>query len=81
MEGLTRATFNSARDGDPTAVLQMEKAADEGSKDAEAILLQLVRETMAANGSDDFKANLTRVADANPFLHRAYLNGNGAKNW
>ena len=81
MDGLTRATFNSARDGDPSAMTLLETAAEEGSKNAEGILLQLTRETMAANGSEDFHANFTRVADANPTLHRAYLNSNGVKSW
>ena len=79
MEVLTRATFNAARDGDPTAMLQMEKAAEEGSPDAGPILLELVRETMAANGSDDFKGSLYRVAVANPKLHESYLNANGVR--
>lgn len=79
MEVLTRATFNAARDGDPTAMLQMEKAAEEGSKEAGPILLELVRETMAANGSEDFNANFYRVAVANPKLHESYLNSNGVK--
>ena len=81
MEVLTRATFNAASDGDATAMLQMEKAAEEGSKDAGPILLQIIRETMAANGSDDFKANFTRVAEANPRLHEAYLNANGVRQY
>ena len=81
MEVLTRQTFEAARDGDPSAMLLLEKAAEEGSKDAEAILLQLVRETMATNGSEDFQANFKRVAAANPTLHEAYLNANGVKSW
>ncbi len=79
MEGLTRAIFNAATDGDPTAMLQMEKAADEGSKDAEGILFQLVRENQAATGESNFRVALTRVAEANPRLHIAYLNCNGTK--
>ena len=79
MEGLTRQTFNAALDGNPTAMLQMKDAADDGSKDAEGILLQLVRENQAATGERDFVVAFTRVAEANPTLHRAYLNCNGSK--
>ena len=76
MEVFTRAVFNAACDGEPSAVALLETVAEVGSKRAEGILLQLIRETMATNGSSDFKANFERVAAANPQLHAAYLNGN-----
>ena len=76
MDVLTRATFIAARDGDPSAVLLMERAASEGSKEAEGILLQLTRENMAETGEQDFVLAFTRTAAANEILHRAYLNAN-----
>ena len=79
MEELTRAIFNAATDGDQAAMLQMEKAADEGSKDAEGILFQLIRENQAVTGEKDFAVAFTRVAEANKLLHIAYLNCNGTK--
>ena len=79
MDVLTRATFNAARDGDKSAVLLMEQAASEGSKEAEGILLQLTRENMAETGEQDFVLAFTRTAAANELLHRAYLSGNGTK--
>ena len=77
MMTLTRATFNAARDDDPSAVLAMEQAASEGSKDAETILLQLTRENMAETGESDFVLAFARTAAANQQLHLAYLNANG----
>ena len=79
MELLTRATFNAACDGEPSAMALLETAAEVGTKDAEKILIQLTRENMAATGDNDFNATFARVAEANPLLHEAYLNGNGSK--
>lgn len=79
MEGLTRVIFNAATDGDKAAMLQMEKAADEGSKDAEALLFQLTRENQVATGESNFGVAFARVAEANQLLHIAYLNCNGPK--
>jgi len=79
MEVLTRATFNAARDGDPTAMLQMEKAAEEGSRDAGPLLIQLTRDNMAATGESNFNVAFPRVAGANLKLLEAWLNANGVK--
>ena len=76
-----RATFRAAQQGDEAAEAKLMEFAVVGDKDAEAILLQLTRENMAAAGEDDFKAAFTRVAAANPTLHEAYLNANGVKSW
>ena len=76
MDGLTRATFNSAMDGDASAMAALETAAEVGSKEAEGILLQLVRENMLATREEDFAAAFQRVTDAHPQLHQAYLNAN-----
>lgn len=76
MEVLTRAVFNKACDGDPLAVALLKAVAPEGSKAAEPILLQLIRERMAATGESDFAAAFSREAAANPLLHSAYLNAN-----
>jgi len=81
MEVLTRAVFNAARDGDASAMALLETAAEVGTKAAEKILLQLTRENMAATGEKEFNVAFPRVAEANPELHRAYLNANGTKNW
>lgn len=76
---LKKMTFDAACKGDPAAIALMQAAADEGSKDAEAILLQLTRENMAKTGEKDFTVAFNRVAAANSLLHIAYLNGNSVK--
>ena len=77
MDAFTRVIFNKARDGDPSAMALLETVAQEGSKNAEGILFQLIRENQAATGERDFAVAFSLVAEANPKLHRAYLNANG----
>ncbi len=77
MNVFTRATFDAACNGDPLAKALLVAVAQEGSKDAEGILLQLTRENQAATGEKDFAAAFARVSAANPKLHRAYLNAVG----
>jgi len=47
--------------------------------DAGEELLRLTRKAMAATGDDNFNATFSRVAAANPELHKEYLDSNGEK--
>lgn len=40
-------------------------------------LYAMTREAMLENGSDDFSACFARVCEAEPELHREYLDSNG----
>ncbi len=79
MTVLTRAVFNAAKDGNPSAMALLESAAEVGTKDAEFLLLELTRENQAETGETDFAVAFNRVAAANPILHTAYLNANGTR--
>ena len=79
MEVLTRAVFDAARGGEPSAMALLKTAAQVGTKEAEGLLLRLTRENQAETGEKDFNAAFIRVAAANPLLHKSYLNGNGKK--
>jgi len=58
----------------------LHKTDDEISEsDPEAALLALVRKNQADTGEGDFTKCFSRVAAANPKLHRAYLDSNGEK--
>lgn len=53
------------------------KPGDENFEDPEAELLTLVRKNQADTGEPDFTKCFSRVAAANPKLHKAYLDSNG----
>ena len=76
MDVFTRTIFNKAHNGESSAVALLETVAQEGSKNAEGILFELTRECQAATGERDFAVAFTLVSEANPKLHRAYLNAN-----
>ena len=73
-----RATFRAAQEGDQVAVELLTKIALEGDKEAEFVLMEEIRK---AQLTSDFRfaEAFRRVTDANPTLHRAYLNCNGSK--
>ena len=53
------------------------KPGDDDFEDPEAELLSLVRKNQADTGESDFVKCFSRVAAANPKLHKAYLDSNG----
>jgi len=64
-------------DDKPTGLHTKPGDDDFDEKDPEAALLSLVYKNQADTGESDFATCFSRVAVANPKLHRAYLDANG----
>jgi len=72
-----REAFSRAQQGDTEARKVMENLSETGSKEAETILLEEINKARLNNPDAGFKEVFTRVAEAHPLLHRAYLNSSG----
>ncbi len=75
-----RALFRASQQGDEAAEATLKAVAIIGDKEAEFVMLEEIAK-VRTQVKMSFAEALIRVAEANPVLHLAYLNGNGTKNW
>jgi len=72
-------TMFSVKGDDDQTGLHKDDGDDIDDKDPGGQLLTLSRKYQADHGEDSLKVAFTRVSEANPELHRAYLDSNGEK--